>query len=875
MESYLGEEMSAEEISKIASGEGGTAAIFDPIAKRAAKEIDKQLDLAEKTVTDPLVIGVLKNVRKIISGDLTLGALTEEVVSILNDDTSVAAGERLVMQGERFLDALESATKSQYLHDVMGVVEKAGLTKEEVVKQLESLNMNTIVDVAESAVSDENARKQMLSKAADSALDFLLRILPSMPVPPFDGVKDGLIYHLSNLSMEGFKVKKENILVEIAGIRTTKEKNDLVKLIDSAETEQQFLTSLDEEKCTSKEQKQIKATELLIIDVKEISAVLEDAVWSFEQTYFPYLKGDGKAFTQLWDGSIRLQFELRKRRQMDMDKENRWEPVLCLHEHSVCIRELELKLLGEGKIVWLLNKISSMLKAPLCNFVTKSVQTTLSNGSGLLLEKLNDVLEPYWTIIMKTAGLDINDLEEVTDKDVVKALVAFNPDEVELVWRERLPLGMNLLMNDDSGFIKVVEFPRGSQARSVVDQIGLNPDSFKGATITAVNGIRYGQEDQDDLIEALKEPGRPKAVTFLLTDSDEAERIRLFCSTIEENERESSSRSSNSDDKLYDAITVVELWDEGPVGVQFSNSPDDFCLVVEGFAVSDNGKMLQAELSGTIAIGDILVYINDKIVLGENGSGRSRALALFEEFGSSRPLKLGFAKPYLRHVVITQPEPFDGNTAESGPKAELNLKDEIDESGKKVVLIEGFHDVAGALERSKVFIGDQLVNVNADAVGPAARELGTRSMSIQNIKTITEQSDNYPMLLVFARFKASNRWYGSSYDLGNATKIAVTVRDAGDMGIEFCTGKVEGDVLVKSFFAVKGPIQRQLLQASQSPHWSPVAVETIDGHAVPTFANTDMVLRAIQQSWEKSGRVEISLCDVKRKALLRSFATES
>jgi len=262
-------------------------------------------------------------------------------------------------------------------------------------------------DVAESAVSDENARKQMLSKAADSALDFLLRILPSMPVPPFDGVKDGLIYHLSNLSMEGFKVKKENILVEIAGIRTTKEKNDLVKLIDSAETEQQFLTSLDEEKCTSKEQKQIKATELLIIDVKEISAVLEDAVWSFEQTYFPYLKGDGKAFTQLWDGSIRLQFELRKRRQMDMDKENRWEPVLCLHEHSVCIRELELKLLGEGKIVWLLNKISSMLKAPLCNFVTKSVQTTLSNGSGLLLEKLNDVLEPYWTIIMKTAGLDI------------------------------------------------------------------------------------------------------------------------------------------------------------------------------------------------------------------------------------------------------------------------------------------------------------------------------------------------------------------------------------------------------------------------------------------------------------------------------------
>ncbi len=58
-------------------------------------------------------------------------------------------------------------------------------------------------NVAKSAVLDENTRKEILSSAADSALDFILRILPSMSIPPFDGVKDGLIYHLSNLSMEG------------------------------------------------------------------------------------------------------------------------------------------------------------------------------------------------------------------------------------------------------------------------------------------------------------------------------------------------------------------------------------------------------------------------------------------------------------------------------------------------------------------------------------------------------------------------------------------------------------------------------------------------------------------------------------------------
>jgi hypothetical protein len=73
-----------------------------------------------------------------------------------------------------------------------------------------------------------------LSDATDTALDFILRILPSMPIPPFDGVKDGLVYHLSNLSMEGFKVKKENILVEIAGMRATKrEKGPTIEIIES------------------------------------------------------------------------------------------------------------------------------------------------------------------------------------------------------------------------------------------------------------------------------------------------------------------------------------------------------------------------------------------------------------------------------------------------------------------------------------------------------------------------------------------------------------------------------------------------------------------------------------------------------------------
>lgn len=62
LESQLGDDLSPEDIAAIARGDGGTAKLFEPIAKRAAKEIEKQLDAAEASVTDQTIIDVLKHV---------------------------------------------------------------------------------------------------------------------------------------------------------------------------------------------------------------------------------------------------------------------------------------------------------------------------------------------------------------------------------------------------------------------------------------------------------------------------------------------------------------------------------------------------------------------------------------------------------------------------------------------------------------------------------------------------------------------------------------------------------------------------------------------------------------------------------------------
>jgi hypothetical protein len=269
-------------------------------------------------------------------------------------------------------------------------------------------------------MTDETARKMLLSDATDTALDFILRILPSMPIPPFDGVKDGLVYHISNLSMEGFKVKKENIVVEVAGMRATKrnkqrkgpkieavEGSDTLKDVASVESEEavEFASGnsparsrtasddsassdfLDVQSAAGKTGG-VKATELLIIDVREVSALFNDAVWRFEQTYLPYLKGDGKFDVDMSDGAIRLAFELRRRPKDGVHPvpgefdASQWEPVLCLHDRSCSIGSVELKMQGESRIAWVVNKAASMFKGLLRDYVVRTILSIITDRSG-------------------------------------------------------------------------------------------------------------------------------------------------------------------------------------------------------------------------------------------------------------------------------------------------------------------------------------------------------------------------------------------------------------------------------------------------------------------------------------------------------------
>ena len=202
MESQLGRDMSAQEIASIARGEGGTLSLFQPVAMRAAKEIESQLDAAEKKMReskhwDPRADAVMGKVRQITSGELSMMDLLDTAAGYLDDEEVVAKSGGLIVKAETFLDEFEAASAklgkmstsatSSVGTGFVEVAAKAGITKDSLMQGVGQLDVNKLLDDTQTAMTDEAARRDLISSAGDTALDFLLRILPSMPVPPFDG----------------------------------------------------------------------------------------------------------------------------------------------------------------------------------------------------------------------------------------------------------------------------------------------------------------------------------------------------------------------------------------------------------------------------------------------------------------------------------------------------------------------------------------------------------------------------------------------------------------------------------------------------------------------------------------------------------------
>lgn len=466
-----------------------------------------------------------------------------------------------------------------------------------------------------------------------------------------------------------------------------------------------------------------------------------------------------------------------------------------------------------------------------------------------------------------------DELVEASRDDVVKETKSDDLSLVELVWRERLPLGMNLLMNDDSGLLKVVDFPRGSQARSVCEKRGMDPELFKGATVVAVNGTEY--DTQEDLFEALKDPSRPKTVSFELAESAEAERLRKFVEGMDR------SRSSDGNDQAElaertHAIRDILFNESGELGIEFADAPDNFGLMVKGFMEGSGGVILAAERSGDIRKGDILVKINGTVVANADGNVRNQAIQLLEKEAPNRPLCLTFSAGYLFHEVVSKPQVALEKEVVGGPE-ELILAEQ-ESGGAKRIVIKGFAEVSGKAENSGIMIGDHLVFVNGMPVGASCRWLGVPiPPTLAEVHSMLDDKSAYPMGLTFARPRQQRESRWSTPQKGphllsddEADTMCVTVENFEQLGCLFRQDSRTGDVVVADLTAVAGIFQDSLRAVCGQDKRITLSVDSLNGQFVPSYASKDMVKNAIARSWKTDGRVELCLCDDESKRWIHS-----
>lgn len=395
---------------------------------------------------------------------------------------------------------------------------------------------------------------------------------------------------------------------------------------------------------------------------------------------------------------------------------------------------------------------------------------------------------------------------------------AENTNLVELVWREPIPLGMNLLLNDESGLLKVVDFPRGSQARSVCEKRKLNPDFFMGATVVAVNGHCFVTDE--DLFDALGDSARPKTILFELTNADDAEQVRKF---VEKSQGGEEKGKEEAVVREFSTRRVV-FEEPGELRIEFANSPDSYGLVIRTFVEGEDGIVLAAQQHENIKEGDLLTHINGKLVLGKDGEGHAKAMKLLEVHGNERPLALTFADPYIFHTIFKK-----ASTASTsiGRPFEMTLKEKKfnPKGDARRIIINGSEDVDGMAENSGVLLGDQLVFVNGNSVGAGCTWLGEPNPpSLRRVMEMVTDKMAYPIGLTFARpknagnsnsgwssvFGASPRKVGrSDLTIEGSETICVTADEYDQIGC-MLDNRTGFDIVVTDFVAVKGPFQRMM-----------------------------------------------------------------
>ena len=514
-----------------------------------------------------------------------------------------------------------------------------------------------LLSAAEVALTDERARTRLIDSVKDNILDFLVSYIPTINIASLDGVHENIEYSISGLDLSGFRFDKNCVTMDV-------------------------------------EDNLASGKDLLSFVATDITAKFSSVQWKYKKLTFPYLSGQGTANAFVERASIKLGFkivrlpkgvseqlagdlgpykefenhvslkfpdlahEVARLRQPSLPIFNRansplrsnrdiwenvtdWEPVLLISQKAIDIDSLTLDLRTDGYMTWLYNMLASVFSNLLKDKICAALTGLISSSSSELLSVVNGAFAAKWDILQRVVKYDIGSVPSCSTVEFISLVgdeveqpsaKLLPPREWTLKFQEEGPLGLNLNLireNVEAMIVSRTEVGSivlGTQAHRVCDALGWPPFFLNGSTVMSVNGARLSNSSKEYIYELLSNR-RPLFLSIKLSDAG-FEKLRRHTEDIGNAAEEEASK--------YAYVT----FQNGPLGivlVELDGPPQ--MVMLRSFSRGERDTLLQAEASGKIAPGFVLLAINGQVLLGKNLAEIQIII-----MRSTRPIKVLFAR---------------------------------------------------------------------------------------------------------------------------------------------------------------------------------------------------------------------------------------
>ena len=166
---------------------GNVVDAMKPLGNRASVGMVSALVDMEGRVP-PQVRDALAKMKK-GDGSLDVDAAMDQFVDVLNSDNVVTKVQKLVGDGGNVLTKIEAFKDDGRVQAALNTLASDEM-ESKIMAGIESMDPNKLLEDAELALTDREARQRIINSMKDACLEFLLQYLPSMPIPPIDGEKD-------------------------------------------------------------------------------------------------------------------------------------------------------------------------------------------------------------------------------------------------------------------------------------------------------------------------------------------------------------------------------------------------------------------------------------------------------------------------------------------------------------------------------------------------------------------------------------------------------------------------------------------------------------------------------------------------------------